>query len=162
MDRRVDPTTALTQQNCQSMRNNRPANRFLDEAQLHHMELIQHQRGEHTIFSELVQVSFVKRMDIVSTVPLVDIVTAEQRLLIFRIESVHCEAPRKACDTPKYTLERLFHVMGTVIFEDLYHGDQTLIPVVNLSLTTASEDGLVVVHLVDEVLNGKEQERVRL
>ena len=46
----------------------------------------------------------------------------------------------------------------------LYAEQHDLIPVVNLSLTTASEDGLVVVHLVDEVLNenGKEQERVRL
>ena len=118
-----------------------------NELRLVRREMLQQQRRQVTIFTEVQQVLHVQCVDAVLRVVLDDLVADEQRLVRVRgTKTVERETTGQTGDGTEETFERFGHVVGNEVLIDLHHRDDGLLRVRKLCFTTDTKQLLVVNH----------------
>ena len=118
-----------------------------DELSLVHWEVLEQQRCQVTIFTEVEKVLHMQCVDTVLLVVLDDLVADEEWLVGVRsAQTVKRETTRQTSDGTEQGLERLGHMVGDEVLVDLHHRDDGLLGIRKLGFTTNAEELLVVNH----------------
>ena len=159
MDGGVDPSPTLGQEDAEGIGDDGPTLRLGEEHHLPVGESTQKDGGEETIFSEKKEVLLVQSRDDGLAVFLDDLGLDDEgdpvvAALLPRLQPEHGETPWQTRDTTKDGLKGLRVVMGNEVFEDLDRRHPGLAFVRYPSLATNTHDHLIMVHTIDEVLEG--------
>ncbi len=118
--RRIDPATALREQNRPTFRRVRLALRVGREGNLHVGKVFEHQRGQVSILAERQQILLVQRVDIIDRVVFNDLLVDEQRdRLVGRADAIHAKTAGQARHGAKQRFKRLCHVMRNEVLVNL-------------------------------------------
>mmetsp|Transcript_6062 Transcript_6062/g.10044 ORF Transcript_6062/g.10044 Transcript_6062/m.10044 type:complete len:256 (-) Transcript_6062:195-962(-) len=113
--------------------------------------MLQKKRGKHSILSQMIKILLVQGLDVVTRIFIENRISREQWGPIVGNDAVHGEAAGQTRDASERSLERLFQVMGVVVFEYLNHGNPTGGLVIHLGLPTQCQYLLFLIHRVDHV-----------
>ena len=151
MHRGVDPAPTLGQENLPVVRCNSVRMSVPDELSLVHWEVLEQQRRQVTIFTEVEKVLHMQCVDTVLLVVLDDLVADEEWLVGVRgAQTVKRETTRQTSDGTEQRLERLSHMVGDEVLVDLDCCHPRLPLVRNSCLPAYTHDHLIVMHTIDQ------------
>jgi hypothetical protein len=120
VDGGVDPATTLREENLPVVGRDGVRVRVTDELGLERGEVLEEERREVPILSEVQQVLHVQRVDAVLGVVLDELVRDEERLVgVGGAQAVERETTGQACNGAEQAFERLGHVVRDEVLVDL-------------------------------------------